>query len=130
MFEFFTSKFLLFQTQIEIYGWKQIKFGAFFFRRFLNLNYYVIGGYSANAAIYKTTNHLRARIRPYETYACEILGLKIKCVGRFTRRQRSTSRCLVIGLVPLNTVEACIDYDSYGVVLDIALLWLKFECIK
>lgn len=122
MYDLFTSKFTLLKTNIRFMMpyFSLIKFGIFQFKRFLNLNYNALS-YSSMSG-HNSSNNLTARMKKNVTSESIFLGFKIKCVGRFSRRQRATSYWVSIGSVPLNSVNACIDYDSHGVPLAIVLL--------
>lgn len=128
MYDLFTSKFTLFKTNVRLQSFTGIKFGIFQFRRFLMLNYNVLS-YN-QVSVESGANNLRSRLRSKSQISTTFLGFKFKCVGRFTRRQRAISYVVMCGKVPLNSVDACIDYDSFCVVLDIVLLLLKFDFIN
>ena len=38
-------------------------------------------------------------------------GIKVRCTGRFSRKQRAGYYCYQIGKVPLNSFDSFIDYD-------------------
>lgn len=46
-----------------------------------------------------------------------VQGLRIKCTGRFTRRQRASVKKVSFGRVSLNTLHYYIDYDYKPVTL-------------
>jgi hypothetical protein len=91
MYDLFTSKFTLLKTNVRLLSpyFSLIKFGIFQFKRFLNLNYNALS-YS-NMSLYNSSNNLSARSRQISKSESVFLGFKIKCVGRFSRRQRATS---------------------------------------
>jgi ribosomal protein S3 len=53
------------------------------------------------------------------------LGFKIKCSGRFSRKQRASSYWFSLGSVPLNSVTATIDYSMYTVPLANSAITIK-----
>lgn len=65
------------------------KFGMFNYKRFLTLNYHAIS-YAA-FTVHNKFNNLKARAENVKSQSADFLGFKIKCVGRFSRRQRSSS---------------------------------------
>ena len=59
-------------------------------------------------------NYLRERRKHVYKLRSNIYhGFKIHCLGRFSRRQRSSSHFVHIGRVPLNTMKCLIDYAYY-----------------
>lgn len=40
-------------------------------------------------------------------------GVRVRCFGRFSRRQRASSCLLLLGKIPINTISANIDYGFY-----------------
>lgn len=58
------------------------------------------------------------------------LGFKIKCSGRFSRKQRASAYWFLLGSVPLNTVTAHIDYGTYTVFLANSAITIKVWFIK
>lgn len=123
MYDFFTSKFNLLKNNLSFLDpyFRSIKFSLFQFRRFLHLNYDMIS--------YATmTNHNESSfLKERNKYRLSSIyrGFKIKCVGRFTRKQRATSYWVSLGSVPLNSVDACIDYDSHTLPLANSAITIK-----
>lgn len=44
-----------------------------------------------------------------------LLGFKMQCSGRFTRRQRASSIWFSYGSTPLNTIKENIDYSFFSI---------------
>lgn len=80
------------------------KFGMFNYKRFLTLNYNSLS--HAAFTVYNKFNVTKARYFNVKQKTSDFLGFKIKCAGRFSRRQRSSSYWFSLGSVPLNTVSA------------------------
>jgi len=53
------------------------------------------------------------------------MGFKIKCSGRFSRKQRASSSWFLLGSVPLNKVTSFIDYSAYTVFLSNSAITVK-----
>jgi large subunit ribosomal protein L16 len=74
-----------------------------------------------------SSNHLKDRVAHIRKMPFVFLGFKIKCVGRFTRRQRASSKWFSLGRVPLAQTSAVIDYGSYTLPLANSAVTLKYE---
>lgn len=81
-----------------------VNFINFFDFQYTMFNYYSLAQFTA-------INNLKSRIKPYKFSA--FTGFKIQCLGRFSRKQRSTSFWFSLGTVPLNTVQASVNYGFY-----------------
>lgn len=64
-----------------------------------------------------SSNFLKDRLQHVRKVVYNFLGFKIKCVGRFTRRQRAISYWISLGSVPLTRTSAVIDYAFYTIPL-------------
>jgi ribosomal protein S3 len=56
---------------------------------------------------------LKNRINKW--YRGGLLGFKMQCSGRFSRRQRASSIWFLYGSVPLSTINEKIDFASYSI---------------
>lgn len=100
-----------------------LKFGAFQYKRFLNFNYNALS-YSLFTN-YNKTNNLKNRLKTRKPLHSGFLGFKMRCSGRFSRRQRASSYWFSLGSVPLNSVNAFIEYASYTVTLVNSAITIK-----
>jgi hypothetical protein len=66
-----------------------LKFGYFQYKRYLNFTYNM-SSYSLFKN-YNFSNNLHTRLKNIKPNQAQFLGFKIKCSGRFSRKQRASS---------------------------------------
>lgn len=74
-------------------------------------------------------NKRNERLRP-KTNLTLLTGFRIVCVGRLTRRNRSTRRIADSRYMPLNTLSAVIDYGFYTIPLKNSTVCIKVWLYK
>lgn len=86
-------------------------FGQMHLARYLQYNYwmYVYGQIATNADYNNAHERNNKRSRN-----AALLGFKVKCSGRFTRRQRSRGFWFSVGRAPLTAVKSIVDYGYYS----------------
>lgn len=55
----------------------------------------------------------------------QLLGFRLKCSGRFSRKQRASSFSYTVGKVPLSTVTAFVDFSMDSISLRFGACGLK-----
>jgi hypothetical protein len=85
-------------------------------RIYANLNNYLNYNYWYFNYNKQAKNHLRERRKHlYSSSRLHFKGFKVQSLGRFSRRQRSSSHWFSIGRVPLNSMQCIIDYGYYTI---------------
>lgn len=93
-----------------------------FFNRLLTYTYWR-HNYSF---VLDATKKNKMRMRLNETsLGTDLLGFKIHCKGRFSRKQRASSIWYQEGKVPLNTLSSRIDYSFHTIPLRNSLCSIK-----
>jgi hypothetical protein len=68
---------------------------------------------------------IRKDVRRIRTLEKDFFGIKIKVVGRFERRKRTTKYVMVEGLMPLSTVKNEVDYHFHTIILKNSICSIK-----
>lgn len=105
----FSLNFLYFETYTLLFDlnsfWSiNIFYNHIFYYKFFKYNYNWLLSWN-------NINKLNLRLM-YKAPEKGLVGFKFHCTGRFTRKDRSYSLWFREGKVPLNTLDAFIDYVS------------------
>jgi len=96
------------------------KFSLVHYNRFLQFNYFKF-----NYSQFKWINSFNIRLAHLKPVHAQFMGFKIKCSGRFSRKQRASSSWFSLGSVPLNKVTSLIDYSAHTVFLANSAITVK-----
>jgi len=110
-YNFFITSFTNFFT----FDLSYLKLSLVHFKKFIKFNYHVFN-YS-RFTVSKSINKLAMRFKSAKPIHTNFLGFKIKCSGRFSRKQRASSYWFLLGSVPLNSTNAYIEYATHTVFL-------------
>lgn len=114
--DFFSSfeSLCVWDANNNIYNNNKVMFiQNFFFNRFLKHFQYK---YSYDILIkYLNLNKRNIRAKNWRNDIIGLLGFKISCSGRFSRRDRASHISFIKGKVPLNTLKSKIDYGFWSV---------------
>jgi hypothetical protein len=122
--EGYCSKCVLFSDFVGVANSFNVKLARYSFassKDFFDLQYSMFDYYSL--AQFSGINNLKTRIKSYKFSA--FTGFKIQCLGRFSRKQRSTSFWFSLGKVPLNSTAAPINYGYYTLPLRNSAITVK-----
>jgi hypothetical protein len=113
-------------TRLEL-GLKKKKINNYqiAFNSFLNTNYINYTIIKTLWLIYKKLNIRNERDKYLPKYRASIMGYKLVLKGRFSRKQRASKATLLIGKVPLNTLNIKLDYVFMTVPLKNSAISLK-----
>jgi len=117
-------KSVLFSDTTDIVNsniFKLVRYSLASSKDFFDLQYSMFNYHSL--AQFVGINNLKSRIKPYKFSS--FTGFKIQCLGRFSRKQRSTSFWFSLGTVPLNSTAASINYGYYTLPLRNSAITVK-----
>jgi hypothetical protein len=118
----FISKYsLLFDNTGVLSDYCIFKYGIIHFTKFFKFSNKMINYESKLNETFLNSVKDRSFIKPISN----LLGFKIRSVGRFKRKQRATSFSILRGTVPLSTVKANIDYGYYSLPLKNSTITVK-----
>lgn len=102
----YSDIFIVFGYFQDVFNVKNIFLCNVFFDKFFRIGFWQYNLYKAS-----NVNKRRMRLDNLHPGAPSgLLGYKIMCRGRFTRKQIAASYCFMHGRAPLNTLSANIDY--------------------
>lgn len=100
-----------------------LKLASRSYYRFLKYSYWSVNYKVWNRI--KALNYSKAREKVDQLSTMLFRGFKIHCLGRFSRRQRSKSFWIHLGMVPLNNFCVNIDYGNYCIPIKNSLISVK-----
>ena len=110
--DFIVNNNILFITKnLLLKNMKYFRYAQYFFNKYMLYKYWVYNdgfyslGFKYNMVKKRSIKQIRGGL----------LGFKMQCSGRFTRRQRAKSIWFSYGPVPLNTISEKIDYSFFSI---------------
>jgi hypothetical protein len=100
-----------------------LRYTQYFFNRYMQYKYWIYNYDSSNY------NHLKQRILKFK-WKSGLLGYKLQCLGRFSRKQRASSRWFCFKSTPLNTIDANIDYNYWSLPITNSIITIKVWLYK
>lgn len=108
IFLVFYSKFIL-KLNFNLFHSSNFFINKFYKYNFWKFNYNSL--YNVNSINKRALRNLESRRSSY------LIGFKMQCSGRFSRKQRASSLWFSENKIPLNTLNAIIDYNFFTIPL-------------
>ena len=108
----------------EIYRVMEKKLRGYFLRR---------KRLKSGSLVHRSIDNRRGKkiFRPYKLGDNILLGFRVDCAGRYSKRQRASKKSISVGRVPMGNYEGFLDYGASSAVLDYGVstvrVWLYFR---
>jgi len=132
-------KSMIFLVVSDIYGFVYLNsYALFFIGNYINVDvwslffcniharHYLSQMQSSGFLLYLNPTLNRRKLRSVHVgLAGYLMGFKLHCLGRFSRKQRASSLWYKQGKIPLNTMSAIIDFSSISVPIENSVVTIK-----
>jgi hypothetical protein len=120
------NKLFVTQKHILYKNMKYFQYTQYFFNKYMQYSFWIYNNSFYNLGWkYNNLKKRSINLKRCLNSTRGLLGFKIKCSGRFSRRQRAKSVWFSSGAVPLNTFNQKIDYSFFSIPITNSKITIK-----